>query len=535
MLRLLACVVFVCLLPAAAFAQPDFDRLLRELTDLDRLAAPVVAGERHVLFSSFDRASRAGRGDAAAWFANDDKGHFLREEKGKSGTEYVLAELDGRGALVRIWSGDPKGTLRIYVDGDDEPVIEESMKGLLGGEVTWCPAPLAGVRGRGSNLYLPVPFAKSLKVTSSEGGFYYHVNVAKWAEGRAVTSLTREGLKKSAATVLGAARRLKLTAGPPNLQAGEGMVSGRSLYLHATPVLTGGKGFLRGSPDQTEYILVKAAGGRPSVLTDLVITDFASNDLHAALARVMVVLAFDGKETVRVPLGAFFACGPIGGEHVGLPAGLVKAVEGWRLYSRFPMPFSREATIQIENRSQADITARLEWRVRPARGDALLVFGAAHREWTGIETRPRRDLELCDITGQGRVVGCVLTVRNPVAGWWGEGDDKITLDGEAFPTLFGTGTEDYFGAALASPNIFSHPFHGQPAHPGTHEPGLTTLVRWHLVDAIPFARSLRFEMGLSHHEKTTVDVISTVFFYGTPGTRDAKPYPADRTPTWPLK
>ena len=50
-------------------------------------------------------------GNAAAWFANDDTGHFLREEKGKSGPEYVLAELDGPGALVRIWSGDPKGTL----------------------------------------------------------------------------------------------------------------------------------------------------------------------------------------------------------------------------------------------------------------------------------------------------------------------------------------------------------------------------------------------------------------------------------------
>ncbi|MBN2489527.1 MAG: DUF2961 domain-containing protein, partial [Planctomycetes bacterium] len=119
---------------------------------------------------------------------------------------------------------------------------------------------------------------------------------------------------------------------------------------------------------------------------------------------------------------------------------------------------------------------------------------------------------------------------NPVKNWWGEGDEKITVDGEAFPSIFGTGTEDYFGYAWCCSEPFSHPYHAQPTCDGPGNYGLTTVNRFHLLDPIPFHRSVRFDMELWHWKDVKVDYATTVFFYAKAGARDRAPYPAGRTP-----
>src|SRR5690349_13987935 len=99
------------------------DSLLDDLVDLDWLATRPSGGERSVQFSSYDRASEKGRGDPEAWYANGDCGVFLREEKnGEKGerAEWVMADVDGPGAVVRIWSANPSGELRFYFDGESE-------------------------------------------------------------------------------------------------------------------------------------------------------------------------------------------------------------------------------------------------------------------------------------------------------------------------------------------------------------------------------------------------------------------------------
>ena len=58
----------------------------------------------------------------------------------------------------------------------------------------------------------------------------------------------------------------------------------------------------------------------------------------------------------------------------------------------------------------------------------------------------------------------------PGAAWWGEGDEKIYVDGEAFPSLFGTGTEDYFGYAWSTTETFAHAYHAQTRAPGAASP-----------------------------------------------------------------
>ena len=64
--------------------------------------------------------------------------------------------------------------------------------------------------------------------------------------------------------------------------------------------------------------------------------------------------------------------------------------------------------------------------------------------------------------GRGRFCGVSLHVWNPRGGWWGEGDEKFFVDGEKFPSTFGTGSEDYFGYAWGCPSLFQKPSTANP-------------------------------------------------------------------------
>ncbi len=107
--------------------------------------------------------------------------------------------------------------------------------------------------------------------------------------------------------------------------------------------------------------------------------------------------------------------------------------------------------------------------------------------------------------GTGRVVGASAYIFNPsdapaaYGSWWGEGDEKIYTDGDAFPSIFGTGSEDYFNYSWSSPDIFSFPYCGQPRNDGPCNRGFVSNYRWHILDDIPFTDKLAFYMELRHH------------------------------------
>jgi|GEM_PF-6309350 len=95
------------------------ETLLRKMTDTRRLAVQPAASERTVQFSSYDRASRLENGKIVHPFANGDRGHCLRVEGEGDHREWVLAEAQGPGYVSRIWSANPDGELRIYLDQAD--------------------------------------------------------------------------------------------------------------------------------------------------------------------------------------------------------------------------------------------------------------------------------------------------------------------------------------------------------------------------------------------------------------------------------
>jgi hypothetical protein len=134
--------------------------------------------------------------------------------------------------------------------------------------------------------------------------------------------------------------------------------------------------------------------------------------------------------------------------------------------------------------------------------------------------------------GTGRYVGTHLHVWNPRGGWWGEGDDKFFVDGEKFPSSFGTGSEDYFGYAWSSDGHFSRPYHNQILN--EENAGHVDDNRWHISDSIPFTTSLEADIEKYFPNDRPTLYAAEVFWYLNAGGTD--PYPAlpaaDRVGYW---
>ncbi len=108
--------------------------------------------------------------------------------------------------------------------------------------------------------------------------------------------------------------------------------------------------------------------------------------------------------------------------------------------------------------------------------------------------RSRPEHEILDgIRGQGNYVGTFLAWTQLSDGWFGEGEIKFFMDGdERFPTICGTGTEDYFCGTYGFPQVYSTAYAGNTLkHPGEGGPPKWSLYRWHIMDPIRFQRDLR--------------------------------------------
>ncbi len=182
---------------------------MRKMTDTRWLAMPPAAGERTVQFSSYDRASRLENGTMVHPFANGDSGHYLRVEGEGGHREWVLAEAQGPGYVSRIWSANPAGELRIYIDGAAAPALAAPFAAITSGEIAPFVAPFGHDASRGRNLYFPFPFAKSIKITTTKGDQYFQVSVTTLPQDTKVESYSSEVLKR-AASVLAETRHLLL-------------------------------------------------------------------------------------------------------------------------------------------------------------------------------------------------------------------------------------------------------------------------------------------------------------------------------------
>lgn len=504
MLAATLCLAFVS--PFQAPEEITYPQLLTELVDPTLRTRPPAPGTRTFQFSSYDRASEKGPADEKAWFANRDVDQYLRIEEREGRKEYVMAEVKGPGCITRIWSANPKGELLFYVDRDDEPTWRIAFQDLCGGKVPPFVEPLAGERSRGWNCHVPIPFAKSLRLACTEGGFYYHVNVRTYPEGTVLPSWSSTLIEAQHAALLAAA--LKLEAVDSSRTPNPGLAQ----HLVGGPVKAGE----RISMDLEDAGTIERLA---IIRGDVGVVDEAEMTRRLRALRVRILADGVDRPQVDVPLGDFFATLPAWEPH---ESAFFRADETM-LVCRLPIPFESGCRVELWNDSNREagsflISAEV---AKSAAGSLRL-----HAAWHGardVNTRPMQDWNVLQAEGPGWFLGCTLSILNPVRAWWGEGDEKVYVDGETFPSTFGTGTEDYFGYAWCSPQLFSHPLHRQTHCDGPGNFGYTTVSRFHTADAIAFQKSLRFDLELWHWKECSVDFATTAYWYAPALAEDALP------------
>jgi hypothetical protein len=486
--------------------------LLSEMVDLVRLTRLPDPPYTAHLASSYDRRSLS-PDDPQGWFANEDwasrtNPNYVRVDETSGRREYVLLDVQGPGAVVRIWSATPTGTLRLYVDGDPVPVLEESMADLLSGRAV-IPPPFAYVAALGYNAYFPFPYRKSVKVTVDDlvatdplrGGplekFYYQINYRTYSGPTAdrVRSFRRSDLTRAAPEIARVGAMLNRAAATYQPSSDRQLAQLASTGKHA------------------ERTIERAGGG---VIRELVLRP--RDTTAAGLRGASLTITFDDELAVRAPLGDFFGAGPGLASYDSLP---FEVRADGTFISRWPMPFRERARIVVHGQAglggQVSVEP-LEW------SDRSLYFHAKWRPRATVPTRPLRDLRFVAIEGQGLYVGNALNVTNPPgAMWWGEGDDKVYVDQERFPSEFGTGTEDYYGYAWSTTERFARPFHAQTRAGSPGFDGDFSMNRFHILDAIPFSRAFRFEMELWHWQETSVTWDAMAYYYARPGAKDDVP------------
>lgn len=477
--------------PAKTGGPITMQKLLAEMTDLKSMAefpAPAFTTRQ---FSSYDRAATTPGGKN--WFANGDSNQYLRVEDRAGRKEWVMMDAKGPGAVVRMWSANPNGNLRIYIDGNTAPALEGKMSDLLGGQSALLPKPLSGMRARGYNLYFPILYARSCKITSDANGFYYLVNYRTYAAGTPVVSFNSAQLNtlqpaiKRAATLLGEPRAAGIWPRQVNL-----------LNLRLAPGATAPLARASGMQAITQLLMRPAPGTS-----------------EAALRGVVLRMSFDGQNTVEVPLGDFFGTAPGRDAFTSLPLGITSDGEMW---SNWVMPFQRSARVWLHNMGNSTVLLKGQIGLAPYRWTPnSMHFYAGFRSRYDIATRPMTDLNFLQSSGQGVFAGLSYAIDNPTRAWWGEGDEKIYVDGEKFPSFFGTGTEDYFGYAWSNPERFTHAYHNQPRAEAPGNYGRSSNNRFHIIDRIPFRKNLRFDMEMWHWEDVKVNLATVAYWYARRG------------------
>lgn len=489
--------------------------LLAEMTDVTTVARWPQPEYTCRQSSSYDRRSKT-PADADGWFANTDNmdglGAELKWETHAGRREAVLMDVDGPGAVVRFWSGGqhPKGNVRFYLDGAEQPAIEAPLYDLLAGK-GFVPPPLAIQNaGEAINLYLPIPYARHCKITYDEQrpgnpqapppGRWYNIEYRTYPPGTKVETFSMDAFRAAAGDVERARKSLQEPAVPAGLAAKPlapiSLEAGRESSIALPP-----------GPAAVRELQLSVTPESPDLVEE-------------ALRGTVLRLSFDGEETVWCPAGDFFGSG------IG-----VNPLQSWyrtvapdgTMTCRFVMPYQRSAKLAFSNCSRH----RVVLRGRVLTGDwkwdeRSLHFHANWRQQRQIPTRPFQDWNYLTATGKGLYLGDTLALFNPARTWWGEGDEKIFVDNEKFPSHFGTGSEDYYGYAWGNPALFQGPFSNQP-RAGAGNLGHTTNTRVRSLDAIPFKQSLQMGIEIWHWADCKVDYAAATYWYARPGATCNRP------------
>jgi hypothetical protein len=296
---------------------------------------------------------------------------------------------------------------------------------------------------------------------------------------------------------------------------------------------------IRGLKPGSTTILAEMEG--PGVIQHIWITVTDKTDKDFFVLRDLVIrMYWDGEEnpSVESPLGDFFCNGFARGYQVNSLPIVVNPARGFNCY--FPMPFRKKAKITIENQHETEVPAFF-YQVDYCLYDELPQETAYfHAQWRRQRlTSLAEDYVVLDgVKGKGHYVGTFMALATLERYWWGEGEVKFYLDGDdKYPTICGTGTEDYFGGAwsFASQkdgktieNTYCTPFLGYPYYSAHDElvhslyynddcPPMRGFYRWHIMDPIHFTEDIKVaiqQIGVCHKGLfERQDDVSTVAYW----------------------
>jgi hypothetical protein len=480
--------------------------LLGEMTDLESLARRPRPFFLEASATSYSRESHKG-GDA--WFDNRDVGQYVRTETNGGRTEHVLADLRGPGTVTRFWSANPDRTdiTRFYFDGEVVPRLERPLEDLFKGEPLFGPE-FSYVSGTGGNLYFPLPYARSLKITVEEKDkplrLYYEIGYRTYDPGTRVATFDPNRKDSWEAARVRTAQALLHPAAAPTPKG--------AMWISQT---------LTVPPGETRA-LPKIGGARAAYKLSARVLDTRENRrwddprrAHNAYRFLLLDVSFDGERSILAPLGDFFGSGPGVNPYENL---FFTVDEAGKMTSRLLMPFAKSMVLALRNTGAIAHTVELRLLV----GQRAFTGRDYHlrAQWGSLsrESWPPFDANFLTAAGEGKVVGTVYEIANPVLVWWGEGDQKIFVDGEPFPSTFGTGTEDDYGFAYGDNRAFTRPYHAQTRVDGPWSGGHISLNRWYVLDALPYRSSLRFDQGMWHWMPCRPTWSHIVYWYARPGT-----------------
>ena len=231
------------------------------------------------------------------------------------------------------------------------------------------------------------------------------------------------------------------------------------------------------------------------------------------LRRLLLRITWDGEATpsVEVPIGDFFGTGFLYRQFVTPYIGMSSG--GY--YAYWPMPFNKSARIEVVNQTGKEVGSfyyHIAYRALDHALDPSVAY--FHAQWRREkETTRGRNYTICEAKGRGHYVGTILNMQG-YEGHLGflEGDEMIYVDGEKEPSLYGTGTEDYFNSGwYFNKGEFAAPYHGLILKDDTL--ARIAAYRFHVPDAIPFTRSIRVTIEHGHANEEVADYSSTALWY----------------------
>ncbi|MFC1640255.1 glycoside hydrolase family 172 protein [Gemmatimonadota bacterium] len=523
---------FLIVVPLLASACGVSDRvttgtLYEEMVDMVGLAEFPEPAYETVQFSSYDRRSNLPGG--AEWFANSDGfggepipgfEAVLQEPGEDSVGVYLIADVAGPGALVRLWTASIDGTVQLWLDGSGEPLFSGSANDFFRRPLDSFPQSQALNRAnlertlyQRDAVYAPIPFAQRLRLewTGNIAHIhFYQMEVRKYATGTRVKTFKPEDLEQFRETI----DNVTAVLADPDLgialnSAGE--ASDISVTL---------------APGASEDALILEGSAAINRLE----LKLEAQDLDRALRQTVLHIHFDESPwgQVQAPLGDFFGAAPGVNPYQSLP---FTVLPDGTMISRFVMPFRMSARIHLENFGDQRVTVSGSVRSTDYEWDEhrSMHFRARWRVDHDLIADPDavQDLPFIVARGKGVYVGTtsILLNPNPIptpwGNWWGEGDEKVFVDDDSLPSLFGTGSEDYYNYSWSSPDIFLFPYCGQPRNDGPGNRGFVTNYRWHILDPLPFEQGIGFYMELFSHERTPgLSYARIGYHYARPGVTD---------------